>query len=45
MLAWERAPVLPIAHWFEPPLELPPPDTLTEEELHLVLWDTNPEAL
>ena len=26
MLAWERAPVLPIAQWFQPELVLAPPD-------------------
>lgn len=40
MLAWERAPVLPISMWFEPELILPRPDTLTDRELHRVLWDT-----
>jgi hypothetical protein len=40
MLAWERAPVLPIARWFEPELRLPPPDTLSDEEIHILLWDT-----
>ena len=40
MLAWERAPVLPIAEWFEPRLELPHPDALTASELSLVLTDT-----
>lgn len=40
MLAWERAPVLPIAEWFQPPLELPPPDTLDDESLHALLWKT-----
>lgn len=45
MLAWERAPVLPIAAWFEPPLELPFPDTFAEDEegerqLHDLLWET-----
>jgi hypothetical protein len=40
MLAWERAPVLPISQWFEPELKLPHPDTLTEEALHERLWDT-----
>ena len=40
MLAWERAPVLPIADWFEPRLELPPPDQLTEQRLHALLWET-----
>jgi hypothetical protein len=39
MLAWERAPVLPIARWFEPEMKLAPPDTLDEMELHLALWD------
>lgn len=40
MLAWERAPVLPISRWFEPELELPRPETLTEKRMHKVLWDT-----
>jgi len=40
MLAWERAPVLEISKWFEPQLTLPPPDTLSELELHQLLWDT-----
>jgi hypothetical protein len=40
MLAWERAPVLPIAQWFEPELKLPLPDTLDDDGLHEVLWDT-----
>ncbi len=39
MLAWERAPVLPIGQWFNPPLELPKPEQLGENELHVVLWD------
>jgi hypothetical protein len=39
MLAWERAPVLPIAEWFEPKLVLPAPDTLNDEQLHDQLWD------
>ncbi len=34
MLAWERAPVLPISQWFEPELKLPHPDTLSNEQLH-----------
>lgn len=38
MLAWERAPVLPIARWFEPELKLPPPEELSDEELHDRLW-------
>lgn len=40
MLAWERAPVLPIARWFQPTLELPHPDMISSEELHRLLWDT-----
>src|SRR5882757_6251485 len=40
MLAWERAPVLPIGEWFTPTLTLPRPDMLTDEELHDLLWDT-----
>lgn len=40
MLAWERAPVIPIGQWFEPVLSLPQPDALSEEQLHKMLWDT-----
>lgn len=40
MLAWERAPVIPIASWFEPELRLPHPDELDDAALHDVLWDT-----
>src|SRR5262245_8270680 len=40
MRAWERAPILPICQWFEPPLILPHPDTLDEARLHALLWDT-----
>ncbi len=40
MLAWERAPVLPIADWFEPRLELPPPDSLEEKSLSELLSAT-----
>src|SRR5438552_1774571 len=40
MLAWERAPVLPIGQWFEPELKLPLPDALTESQLHERLWET-----
>ena len=40
MLAWERAPVVPICEWFEPKLSLPRPDTLTDAQLHDILWDT-----
>jgi hypothetical protein len=37
MLAWERAPVLPIAKWFQPELNLPPPDQLTDPQLSKLL--------
>lgn len=40
MLAWERAPVLPISRWFEPELVLPPPDDLDADQLHRLLWQT-----
>lgn len=40
MLAWERAPVVPIANWFEPELRLPPPDSLTDAQVHRLLWST-----
>lgn len=40
MLAWERAPALPIASWFSPVLELPPPDSLDDQELHKLLRQT-----
>ena len=34
MLAWEKAPVLPIRQWFEPEIQLPSPETLTDAELN-----------
>jgi hypothetical protein len=34
MLAWERAPVVPIAQWFEPELKIQHPDALSDEALH-----------
>ena len=40
MLAWERAPALPIARWFTPELLLPSPETLSDNQLHNVLWET-----
>ncbi len=40
LLAWERAPVLPISRWFEPELVLPRHDTLDDKQLHRLLWDT-----
>ena len=40
MLAWERAPALPIASWFSPVLEIPVPESLSDETLTVVLWET-----
>jgi hypothetical protein len=40
MLAWERAPILPIGQWFEPELKLPAPESLPDDRLHEVLGDT-----
>jgi len=40
MLEWERAPILPICEWFSPTLELSPPDSIYEEQLHTVLYET-----
>lgn len=40
MLAWERAPALPIANWFTPAMELPAPDSLDDETLSQVLKQT-----
>lgn len=40
MIAWERAPIVPIAQWFEPELQLPHPDELGEFELHELLWES-----
>ncbi len=40
MLAWERAPALPISRWFEPQLTLPPPDKLDDDVLSTLLFDT-----
>lgn len=39
MLAWERAPMVPIAQWFEPELVLPHPDRLHNDQLHKLLWE------
>src|SRR5215471_10694 len=39
MLAWERAPILPISQWFSPELLLPAPDKLSDEALRVALWD------
>jgi hypothetical protein len=40
MLAWERAPAMPISKWFEPELVLPVPDSVSPQLLHGLLWDT-----
>ncbi|MGI9470830.1 MAG: hypothetical protein ACR2NZ_04820 [Rubripirellula sp.] len=40
MLAWERAPALPIASWFTPVMELPSPDSLDDEALASLLLTT-----
>jgi hypothetical protein len=40
ILAWERAPALPIASWFSPPLELPPPESLSDQQLACLLEET-----
>jgi hypothetical protein len=39
ILAWERAPVLPISQWFEPELIVENPDVLDDGEIHRGLWD------
>ena len=39
MLAWERAPVLPISQWFEPELRPPHPSQLDESALRETLWE------
>lgn len=39
LLAWERAPVLPISEWFEPPLVLEAHERFSNEEIHSrVTW-------
>ena len=40
LLAWERAPVLPISQWFQPEMKLPPPETLDDEQLRTRLFET-----
>lgn len=40
MLAWERAPALPISQWFTPPLVLTPPERLSDDQLHNELHAT-----
>lgn len=40
MLGWERAPLLPIYQWFDPPLSLPSAINLSDKELEVVLTET-----
>jgi len=40
ILAWERAPALPIRDWFQPPLQIPAPESLNNETLSSVLRQT-----
>jgi hypothetical protein len=40
MLAWERAPMLPIGEWFDPKLTLTEPDGLEPEEIARLLTQT-----
>ena len=40
MLAWERAPALPISSWFCPELSLPAPASLDDDVLTELLYDT-----
>ncbi len=39
MLAWERAPLVPIARWFDPPIALATAASLDDEEVRQRLWD------
>ncbi len=40
MLAWERAPALPISQWFQPELSIPHPDSIDDVQLAKILQDT-----
>jgi len=40
ILAWERAPALPIANWFQPALSLPPAESLDDDSLSQLLSQT-----
>jgi hypothetical protein len=40
MLEWERAPTLPISQWFQPELKLPEPDSIDQQRMHDLLWET-----
>ena len=37
LLAWERAPTVPVSQWFEPELKLPPPESLSDDQLRATL--------
>jgi len=39
MLAWELAPLAPVARWFDPPLAMQPACTLDEGQLRQRLWE------
>lgn len=39
LLAWEKAPILPIAKWFEPELTMVDHRTLNDDELHGRLYE------
>jgi hypothetical protein len=40
MLAWERAPMLPISQWFTPELKLPHPDSMEDTQFSQILHET-----
>ncbi len=40
ILAWERAPALAIAQWFNPPLQIPSPESLDDAALSVELQRT-----
>ena len=40
MLEWERAPVVPISQWFQPRLDPPSGESLDDQALHKILWET-----
>lgn len=40
ILAWERAPALPIANWFKPTLRLPSPESLSDSKVKAQLANT-----
>jgi hypothetical protein len=39
MLAWELAPLAPVARWFDPPLAMQPACTLDDEQIRDRLWE------